>query len=444
MPTPGKPHYIKTSDGLVNLVSGMGTSRDKGAMSQYTMPAMGEWDAIAAYKASALIRRAIDLPAEDACREWREWNADKDQISAIECEEKRLGVQAKIMRAMKLARMTGGAAVLIGDGDPDPSQPIDPARIGLKGIKYLTVLTTQDFAAGAIQQDPTMPDYGKATYWTLRGGANVHPSRMVVLTGQEAVHGFGVELHPGLGDSVLMGAMSALQRVDVAAENINSLLFEAKVDVFKIPGLMQNLATRGTAYSDEVIKRMQLAATGKGISGALVMDADELYEQKNASFSGLPDVLDRFMQLAASVTGIPMTLLFGMSPGGMNATGDADTRGYYDRVRVVQTLQMQPALHCLDECLIWSALGKRPEEIHYNWRPLWQPTAKDKADIGFRLVQTLKMLSDMAIIPTEAIGETAVNSLTESGVFPGLEQAVEGAEDENDIEEADIAPLNDM
>ena len=435
MPVEGKPHYRRTQDGLVNLVSGMGTSRDKGAMTRYTMPAMGEMDAIAAYKASALIRRAIDLPAEDACREWREWNAEKEQITAIEAEEKRLGVQSKVMQAMKLARLTGGAAVLIGDGDADPSQPLEPNRITSKGIKYLTVLTTQDFAAGEIEQDPTLSGYGKAVYWSLRGGARVHPSRMVVLTGQEAVYGFGIDLHPGLGDSVLMGAMPALQRVDVAAENINSLLFEAKVDVFKIPGLMENLARRGDAYSNEVIRRLTLAATGKGISGALVMDASEEYEQKSASFAGLPDVLDRFMQLAASVTGIPMTLLFGMSPAGMNATGDADTRGYYDRVRVVQTLQMQPSMAILDECLIRSALGARPPELFYNWRPLWQPTAKDRAEIGLKIVETLEKLNGMGVIPSEAVGETAVNALTESGVFPGLEAAVEGQED--DIAEDD-------
>lgn len=429
MPVDGKPHYRLTQDGLVNLVSGMGTTRDKGAMSRYTMPMMSDMEAVTAYKASALVRRAIDLPAEDAAREWREWQAEAEQITAIEAEEKRLGLQGKMMRAMKMARLTGGAAVLIGNGDLDITMPIIPEALKNGGIKYLTVLTTQDITAGDLEYDPSLAEYNKPTCWYLRGGIRVHPSRVVILTGQEPVEGFGLQQNKGFGDSELMGAMDALMRVEEAASNASSLMFEAKVDVFKIPGLMENLSRRGDAYSNEVIRRLTLAATGKGISGALVMDASEEYEQKSASFAGLPDLLDRFCQLASAVTGIPMTLLFGMSPGGMNATGDADTRGYYDRVKVIQALELTPAMQILDECLIWSALGSRPPEVHYNWRSLWQPTARDRADLGFKLVQTLEKLNAMGVLPSEAIGETAVNALTESGVFPGLEAAVEGQDD---------------
>ncbi|MDZ7906167.1 MAG: DUF1073 domain-containing protein [Cypionkella sp.] len=189
---------------------------------------------------------------------------------------------------------------------------------------------------------------------------------------------------------------------------------------------MQNLRTGGNAYSNEIVKRLTLAATGKGISGALIMDAEEEYEQKSASFGGLPDIMDRFCQLASAASGIPMTLLFGMSPGGLNASGDADIRGYYDRVKVVQSLHMSPAMEILDQCLVRSALGDYPAELHYTWRSLWQPTDKDKAEVGDKLMTALERLNNMGVVPMEAIGEAAVNGLTESGAFPGLEAAVNG------------------
>jgi phage-related protein (TIGR01555 family) len=141
--------------------------------------------------------------------------------------------------------------------------------------------------------------------------------------------------------------------------------------------------------------------------------------------------MDRFAQLACADAGIPMTLLFEMSPGGMNATGAADIRGYYDRVKVVQALRISPAMAILDECLVRSALGEYPEGLHYNWRSLWQPTAKDKADVGEKMMQALERLSNMAVIPIEAIGKAAVNGLTESGAFPGLEASVAGQYGDN-------------
>jgi phage-related protein (TIGR01555 family) len=184
---------------------------------------------------------------------------------------------------------------------------------------------------------------------------------------------------------------------------------------------MMNLQQRGSDYASEVLRRMQLANTAKGNSGALIIDAKEEYQQKNASFGGLPDITDRFMQLAASAAGIPMTLLFEQSPGGLNASGASDTRGYYDRIKVQQTLHMQPEMSGFDECLIRSALGNRPDELHYTWKPLWQPTAKERADVGKISAETIRLAIDMGAVSEEAGGSALVNALTESGAFPGLE-----------------------
>jgi len=163
----------------------------------------------------------------------------------------------------------------------------------------------------------------------------------------------------------------------------------------------------------------------------LLMDIADKYEQKSASFTTLPDLMDRFMQMVSAAASIPMTLLFGMSPGGLNASGDSDTRGYYDRVKVLQTLKLTPATAILDECLLRSALGSRPPEIFYNWRPLWQPTIKERAETGKIIADTFKVVYDMDVVPEEAIAKSLVNSLTESGLAPGLEINVAEYFDEN-------------
>ena len=416
---------MRVLDGLRNLVSGLGTARDKGAQAQYYQPTYGPLDLLTAYQASALVRRVVDLPAEDACREWREWQAEADQISAIEAEEARLGIQAKMLEARRQARLFGGAALLIGTGDADPSQPLRPETITRGGLRYVTLLSHADVSAGDIERDPASPDFGRPRYWTLTtatsGTLVLHPSRLVITHGIPPMTGIAARATTGWGDSVLSGMLDAVRRVDEAAGNITSLLYEAKIDVIRLPGLMMNLQQRGEAFEAEVLRRMTLAATGKGINGTLILDAEEDYQQKSASFGGLPESLDRFMQLASAAAGIPMTLLFGMSPGGLNSSGDADTRGYYDRVRVQQTLEMQPAMAILDECLIRSALGDRPEGLHYVWRSLWQPTQKERAETGRALADAMRIVWETETVPAEAVGRALVNVLTESGAFPGLE-----------------------
>ena len=41
-------------------------------------------------------------------------------------------------------------------------------------------------------------------------------------------------------------------------------------------------------------------------------------------FSGVSDVIDSTCNFLSALTSIPQTILFGRSPAGMNATGDAD------------------------------------------------------------------------------------------------------------------------
>lgn len=421
-----------TNDGLVNMVAGLGTSRDKGALATYYFSQLSDHEIVAAYTSSALAARVVDMPAEDACREWREWSADGDDTGLIEAEESRLGLKFKTLEAQRIARLFGGAAIYIGDGSKTPDQPLRAEMITAGGLQYLEVLTPRQLSPGPLSDRLGGSGFGRPEYWQLntmdQTGQRIHPSRLAIFYGTEPLRDYAVT--SGWGFSVLQGGLTSIKRVEEVAGNINSLVYESKVDVFGIPDLMQNLATRGDAYSSEVIRRVTLAATAKGINGMLIRDAAETYEQKSASFGTLDTILDRFMHLCSADFGIPAQLLFSASIGGLGASGDIHTRGYYDRVRVHQTMRMGPAMALLDECLIRSALGVRPPEVHYEWRSLWQPTAKECAEVGKIIVDTFAALDAMDILPAEAISAAVVNALVEAGAAPGLEAAIEANEAE--------------
>lgn len=414
-------------DGLRNIVANLGTDRDKAAHSHYYNTTIDDPQLVAMYRTSAIARNVVDLPAEDATREWREWQAEADQITAIEAEEKRLGLQGKTMQNLKRARLFGGAAIYIGTRDLDASKPLDPARIGKGGLQYLAVLNRSEITAGQIQRDPRLPNYGKPIKYTMNPAngtqVEIHPSRLVIATGED-VPDDRYSSDPGWGDSTLNATINAVRNLDATIANVASLVFEAKIDVFGIKGFTQGLISAGQEYETMALNRAALTARGKGINGSILMDADDTYDQKTASFATLPDIIDRFMQMVAAAAGVPMTRLFGIAAAGMNATGAGDEKVYFDRVRVMQTLDLDPAMEILNECIIRSALGNRPPELHWTWRPLFQQTAKDRADMGKVLVESVKMLYDMDILPQEALADTIVNTLTESGAFPGLEGKV--------------------
>ncbi|WP_341959201.1 phage portal protein [Pseudomonas sp. RC10] len=413
------------SDKLVNLVSSMGTDRDKASGSVYEQTVLTDQELINAYRGAWLPRKIVDIPALDATRRWRGWQADKDQIEKIEAEEKRLDVRRKIKTAMTRARLLGGAAILIGTGERDTSQPLKADRLGLSGIKYLTVLSRRQLVATEIDQDVLSDLFGKPKGYRLTGsGFDIHPSRLVIFTGAEHPDpSQAMDASAGWGDSVLQALFEAIKQSDGTMANAASLVFEAKVDVIKIPDFMRQL--EDPAFAKQVLQRIRLANTAKGINGAILLDAQEDYDSKQVNFGGLPDIMDRFLQQVSGAADIPATRLLSQSPSGLNSTGESDLRNYYDRIQAMQELDVGPAMSVLDECLIRSALGLRPDEIHYVWHSLWQPTATDRATIGKTTADTLKVLGDTKLWPPEVLSQVGTTMLVEQGVMPGLEAAID-------------------
>lgn len=415
--------YLK--DSLQNLVAGLGTARDKASHSHYALPLMDDQQLLNAFRGSWTAQKGVSIPAVDACRNWRNWQADKAQIELIEAEEDRLNVKGKILEALLKARLFGGAAVFIGTGERDTASELKPDRVGKGGIKYLTVMTRRQLSATEIEQDPQSPRFGKPKAYRLPGSTvEIHPSRLVIFLGvphpdPELAIGTGF----GWGDSVLLSAMPAVRHYDETVANVVSLVYEAKIDVINIPNLMSSMQDKN--YERQLLERLRLAATAKGINGTLILDGNETHSSKSASFGTLPDVIAKTEQGVSGAFDIPGTRMFGQSSTGLGANGEENTRNYYDNVASRQKLDMKPAMGVLDECLIRSSLGDRPKEIHYAWAPLWQPTAKERADIGKTTADTIKALNETKLFPEDAISKAAVNLLVEMSIMPGLEAAID-------------------
>lgn len=435
-------------DSLTSLVSRMGTDRDKAATTFYTQPILTDEQIIAAYRGSWLPRKIVDIPALDSCRKWRNWQASGDQIQKIEAEEKRLNLKGKILEASKKGRLFGGAAVYIGTGESDPSQPLDVERMGAGGIRYLTVLTRRQLIAGEIDRDPASEWFSRPAYFILSGAdarqLKIHPSRLVLFNGAMSPDDdIGQALNHGWGESILTSTLDAIKNADATAGNIASLIFEAKIDIIKVPNFSQNIGNK--VYEDAVLRRYTLANTIKGINGTLILDAEEEYESKTAELGGLTDILMAFMQIVSGAADIPVTRLLGQSPAGLNSTGTSDMKNYHDRIQSMQELEMTPAMARLDECIIRSATGARDPAVYYSWAPLEQMSEKDKADIFNTKATAARTLvgtgTGQEIIPREALSDALVNAFVEDGSLPGLEAAIEkfGTLAENQPTEEEIA-----
>lgn len=414
-------------DTLQNLVSGLFTAKDKASADTFVFAQLSPMELEAAYRGGGFARKIVDIPPFDMTRAWRNWQAEAPQIEAIEAEEKRLDLRRKVKRAMQLARVWGGAAIIIGFGDADPSKPA-PTNIGKGGIKFLTVVPRRDLSAGEIDRDPMSPFYGEPTKYVISsrtgGSVDIHPSRVIRFIGAEYPDILNVA--DCWGDSVIQVVADALRNAELGAQGTAALIHEAKVDVIRVPNMMAEVGS--AAYRNLLIQRFTLANTLKSFNNTLLLDKDEEWDRKQTSFSQLPEVIQTFLSILAGVSDIPATRLLGRSPDGQNSTGDSDIRNYYDRLSAEQENELRPRLARIDEPLIISALGARPAEVHYRWAPLWQPTEVERANIAKTKAETTQIYVNAALLPSDALARAVANQLVEDGTYPGLEAALDDAE----------------
>ena len=428
-------------DTFTNFLSGLGVmGRDKSTGHQYTKQIWSRDQLEAAFSSDWITRKAIVIPAQDSVREWRSWQAEQDQIELLEETEDRLRVQLKLQEALWKARLYGGSCMLLGV-DGNMAAELDPETIGKDGLKFIHVFAPHQLVPKDLIKDISSPYYGYPEFYTLHddtgkiGDVDIHPSRMIRFVGLETAD---PTTNYGWGDPLLQMINDAVSATGTVLQSIAAMIQEAKFDVVKIPGLTEIFSTNdGT---QRLIKRFSEANVAKSIINAVVLDGEEEWQRIGIDFSGMPEVMQMYLQVAAGACDIPVTRFVGQSPAGLNATGDSDMRNYYDRIHSDQVLRLTPQLEKLDIAIQRSALGKFDEEIFYEWNPLWQMSDAEKATIAKTKADTAAVDVTSGLVPFEALVKGRVNQLIEDGTYPGMEAGIEEAlANQESLDEEELA-----
>lgn len=408
------------TDSLKSLIGNLGNpERDKSASVYFHENLLTDEQLIAAYNSNWIARKIVDIPAKDSLRKWRTWN---HEALKLEAEEKRLNVRAKISEAMIKSRLFGGAGIYIGV-DQASEEPLNIEKIKAGGIEYLTVMTRRELTAGEIEQDPRSEYYGKPKDYTINGvtgQAIIHPSRLILFNGDaKADIWLDSGINAGWGESVLKSTADTIKQAGGTFASVASLVFEANIDVVGVPDLMSSVGNKG--YESDILKRFALAAMGKGINGTLILDKEETYNRKSASFAQLPEIMHAFAMYCSAAADIPATRFLAQSPNGLNSSGESDMANYHDKLQGMQTLTIEPAMALFDQCLMRSA---GVPESDFTWNPLKQMTEKELSEIGKITTDSLKTLADMDVFTGEELRGLAIHKLSEIKAFPHFAEVI--------------------
>ena len=367
----------RVADGLVNFATGLGTMQSKRSHGHWRFDGLvTNWlEYAAAYQSSWLAKNIINTIPADITREWREIKCD--DADKIRIEEDRVGLVNAVRDCYRWARLYGGAAIVMIT-DQDLSRPLNLERLGKGSLKNLLVLDRYWLSGIGIQVlDVESPDFMMPTEYLIGNAKNtrVHPSHIVRLAGETLPPRLRY-MNQGWGDSTLRVALEPIEDLLSAIGGVGESLQEFNVDVIKRQGMASDFSTD----QDQAIqKRFETFQLMKSVVHLALLDDTEDFERKNVTYTGIDTLLEKQMQMIAGACHTPMTKLFGMSPGGLNATGDSDLRNYNDYLRSLQNDVLDPALRKLDEVLVRSATGGFPDDFNYEWKPLSTPSPMDLA-----------------------------------------------------------------
>jgi phage-related protein (TIGR01555 family) len=414
------------TDGFKNIIKGLGTSKDPRESTTFQRGmVINQQIANDLYTYNWLAAKVVDIPVDDATRKWRSLLIpDPDKKKLTEEAMKKFGVRPKINLALKWSRVFGGSVILIivDDGVTPQDEPLDLENIKKDSLKNLVVLDRWNIYPGTINYDITSDNYGKPEHYTVaRNGQKVHYTRIIKFEGTVSTIR-ELEQENFWGKSIFATGWDPISDSQVVSNSIADLIFESNVDVYRINGLNALIAEGKDAL---VVKRLKIASEMKSIINGIALDKEDEYNKKSNSFANLADIDDRFIQKVAGAYNIPVTKLVGISPSGMNATGESDLLNYDDMVQSIQENDIRPQLDILDQVIIASEFGTS-EPIEYIFQPLKQLTEVEQADVDSK-----NAIRDQVYIDLDIIKESDVlANLAENGTYVSIDEARVEAEKE--------------
>lgn len=342
------------------------------------------------YRNHWIIRKVIDTIPEDMTRNWIKLQSSipPDKLKKVDKIFRTRRIKQKILHGLKWGRLYGGAAgVIMIDGHEDMlDQPLDYDDILPGTFKNIWVVDrwVGAYPSGEMVDDINDVEFGLPKYYevTLEDHTvtRIHHSRVIRFVGRELPYWEKLaEVY--WGESEVEIVYEELKKRDNTSWNIAQLIFLANIRVLKIEDFAELLATGDQQQQQDVYNVIQAQNWLMSNQGVQVLGAKDTFETHQYSFAGLNDIYQSFMLDISGATQIPVTRLFGRSPAGMDATGDADMDNYYDVVKQGQESFLMPVLDKILPIMFVSELGEIPSDWDYKFNPIKTPDEKDVADL---------------------------------------------------------------
>lgn len=391
------------------------------------------------HRGQGLCGTIVDCVADDMTRAGVDIKGEMkpEDIEAINESAVTLGIWNSLNETIKWSRLYGGClGVLLIDGQ-DLATPFRVESVGKDQFKGILALdrwmVTPDMERTIKEYGPS---FGLPEFYTVIPtapgliGMRIHHSRCIRLGGIKLPYWQAITLQ-FWGESIYERIWDILLALNSSTQGLAQLMYKLHLRTYTVENLRQMIAAGGPQMAG-LMAQVQFMRSTQTNEGMTLLDAkDKMEHFTNNSVSGASDVLIHFLEQISGAVQIPLVRLLGQSPAGLNATGEADLRTYYDEIARQQKSALMVPITNVYRCIVQSLGMEWPEGTTLGFKPLWQLDAPAKADVATKTTDNVVKLTEAGIISNQTALKEIRQSSEETGFGTNItDEDINSAESE--------------
>lgn len=402
------------------------------------------------YASNGITRRIIDIVAQDMTRDGVELTGsiEPDDAAKIQTQWSRMNISRRLCELVSMGRLFGGALALIVISGQDPETPLNLATIrkgqflGLKiydrwqlipAIDQFDALTRTPLFYDVINTydgfDPSLRGSDLDPY---RGTERIHSSRVIRMDGDYLPYIDFIQ-NQRWNASIIASIYDVIISYNTTNLSMASAAYKASSRVLKMDKVYEvmNQSPDGTAFTN-LAKFVASLRELESVENVTVIDREDDLQVLDYELESFEKAIEKQERQLSCVTGIPITKLFGDAPKGMNATGDNDTRMYYDQILVEQE-KLRTGIYTLLNVMYLSIIGNAiPSDFDFEFCPLWQMDQSEKATIAKSVSDSISETFGAGIIDRATALKELLQSSKDTGIYSNItEEDIENASEQD-------------
>lgn len=398
-------------------------------------------------------RRIAEIRAEHMTRKWIKLRGpDEARLKAIDQKlngpEARGGLDArtKFRKAAEKDGHFGRCQIFMDFGDASSAREVgtplvvDERKISpTRPIKRLQILEPMWSYPGTFEgTNPLSPSFYKPSVWYVYGRA-VHDTRLLTFVLREVPdmlkpsYSFGGLSLSQIAKPYVDNWLRTRQSVSDITSAFSQMVLKTNMD-----------AALSGDTGDSVYARVDMFNATRDNRGTMVIDKDtEEFDNVAAPISGLDKLQAQALEQLASVSGIPLVVLLGVTPSGLNASSDGEIRTFYADIKADQEQMFLTPLQRIIDVVQLSIDGKIDPEVTFEFVDLWEMSQTDVVTNRKTEADTDSVYVTMGAVSNEEVRERLNEQ--EGGLYHGslTGPPPEPEDDEDEPEEDDKPPADE-